>query len=214
MTTHGIPVRNVGGRRISSRSEYVRTMTSDDYRERARTEWIAHGERSIYASRWVDVRLVDVEAPDGHRFEHHVLRMQRVAVAAVLNATSSKLLMLRRHRFIDDSWGWEVPVGIVEPGEDPLATARREVEEETGWRPEGLRQVVEFQPAIGIADTPHEVYFGVGAQEIGEPTDITEAEEVAWVPVEELLDMVNDGRIRDGATLVAVLHLLASRSGS
>ena len=59
-------------------------MTSDDYRERARTEWIAHGERSIYSSRWVDVRLVDVEAPDGHRFEHHVLRMQRVAVAAVL----------------------------------------------------------------------------------------------------------------------------------
>ena len=74
--------------------------------------------------------------------------------------------------------------------------------------------MVEFQPAIGIADTPHEVFLGVGAQEIGEPTDITEAEEVAWVPVEELLDMVNDGRIRDGATLVAVLHLLASRSRS
>ena len=214
MTTHGIPVRNHGGRRISSRSEYVRTMTSDDYRERARTEWIARGERSIYSSRWVDVRLVDVEAPDGHRFEHHVLRMQRVAVAAVLDATSSKLLMLRRHRFIDDSWGWEVPVGIVEPGEAPLATAMREVEEETGWRPAQLRQVVEFQPTIGIADTPHEVFLGVGAREIGEPTDITEAEEVAWVPVEDLLDMVNDGRIRDGATLVAVLHLLASRSRS
>jgi len=189
-------------------------MTSDDHRERARTEWIAYGERSIYTSRWVDVRLVDVEAPDGHRFEHHVLRMQRVAVAAVLDATSTQLLMLRRHRFVDDSWGWEVPVGIVEPGEDPLATARREVEEETGWRAGELRRVVEFQPAIGIADTPHEVYVGVGAEKIGEPTDITEAEDVTWVPVENLLGMVNDGRIRDGATLVAVLHLLASRSSS
>ncbi|MFZ5848901.1 MAG: NUDIX hydrolase [Actinomycetota bacterium] len=187
-------------------------MTSEDHRERARAEWIAYGERSIYASRWVDVRLVDVEAPDGQRFEHHVLRMQRVAVAAVLDSSGTKLLMLRRHRFIDDSWGWEVPVGIVEPEEDALATARREVEEETGWRPGELRRVVEFQPAIGIADTPHEVYLGVGADEIGEPTDITEADEVAWVPVEDLLGMVNDGRIRDGATLVAVLHLLASRS--
>lgn len=188
-------------------------MTPEDHRERLRTEWIAHGERSIYASRWVDVRLVDVEAPDGHRFEHHVLRMQRVAVAVVLDQAEARLLMLRRHRFIDDSWGWEVPVGIVEPGEDPLSTAAREVEEETGWRPDSLRRTVEFQPAIGIADTPHEVYVGVGAHEIGEPTDITEAEEVAWVPVEGLLAMVNDGLIRDGATLVAVLHLLASRSG-
>jgi 8-oxo-dGTP pyrophosphatase MutT (NUDIX family) len=189
-------------------------MTPEDHSEHARTEWIAHGERSIYASRWVDVRLVDVEAPDGNRFEHHVLRMQRVAVAAVLDEAEAKLLMIRRHRFIDDSWGWEVPVGIVEPAEDPLATAAREVEEETGWRPAGLRRAIEFQPAIGIADTPHEVYVGVGAQEIGEPTDRTEAEEVAWVPVEGLLPMVNDGLIRDGATLVAVLHLLASRSGS
>lgn len=186
-------------------------MPTEEHRERGRTRWITHGERSIYASRWVDVRLVDVEAPDGQRFEHHVLRMQRVAVVAVLDATQDAILMLRRHRFIDDSWGWEVPVGIVESGEDPAATAAREVEEETGWRPRELSRVLEFQPAIGIADTPHELFTAVGAELIGEPTDITEADEVAWVPVKDVLGMVSDGRIRDGATLVAVLHLLASR---
>ena len=84
------------------------------------TEWVVHGERSIYSSRWVDVRLADVEAPDGNRFEHHVLRMQRVAVATVVDAERERLLMINRHRFIDDSWGWEVPVGIVEPGEDAV----------------------------------------------------------------------------------------------
>lgn len=186
-------------------------MAPEDGRDRGGTEWIAHGERSIYSSRWVDVRLVDVETPDGHRFEHHVLRMQRVAVAVVLDETEQQVLMLRRHRFVDGSWGWEVPVGIVEADEAPEETAAREVEEETGWRPRELRRILEFQPAIGIADTPHEVFLGRGAQEIGAPTDLTEAAEVAWVPVEALLTMVNDGLIRDGATLVAVLHLLASR---
>jgi 8-oxo-dGTP pyrophosphatase MutT (NUDIX family) len=189
-------------------------MTSENPGERSRAEWITHGERSVYASRWVDVRLVDVETPDGHRFEHHVLRMQRVAVASILDEDARHLLMLRRHRFIDDSWGWEVPVGIVEPDESPLQTAAREVEEETGWRPSELRRVLEFQPALGIADTPHELFTAVGAERIGEPTDVTEADQVAWMPVENLLGMVDDGAIRDGATLVAVLHLIASRSSA
>jgi 8-oxo-dGTP pyrophosphatase MutT (NUDIX family) len=157
------------------------------------------------------VRLVDVEAPDGRRFEHHVVRMQRVAVAAVLNDDRSQLLMLRRHRFIDDSWGWEVPVGIVESDEQPATAAAREVEEETGWRPGPMQRLLAFQPAIGIADTPHEVFLASRATRIGPPTDATEAEEIAWISLEDLLPMVDGGEIRDGATLIAVLHLLASR---
>ena len=176
-----------------------------------RAEWITYGERPIYESRWLRLNLVDVKSPDGTRFEHHVVRMQRVVVAAVLNDEGDKLLMMRRHRFIDDSWGWEVPVGIVDPDENPAAAAVREVEEETGWRVASVERVFQFQPVIGIADTPHEVYVGHGATHIGEPSDVNEADEIDWIPLENLLAMTNDQRIRDGATLVAVLHLLASR---
>jgi hypothetical protein len=83
------------------------------------------------------------------------------------------------------------------------------VEEETGWRPDGLKRVLGFQPAIGIADTPHELFVGHGAVHMGAPSDPTEAAEVAWIPIDALPSMVQDGTIRDGATLVAVLHLLA-----
>ena len=93
-------------------------------------------------------------------------------------------------------------------------TAAREVEEETGWRPAPLTRVLAFQPAIGIADTPHELFLACGAKRIGEPTDITEAQQVAWIPTSDLFGMVNDGSIRDGASLVAVLHLLASGRGA
>lgn len=181
---------------------------------RRRTEWVTHGERTIYSSDWVDLRLVDVTAPDGRRFEHHVVRMQRVAVAVVLDEDLQHLLMLRRHRFVDDSWGWEVPIGIVEAGEESAAAAYREVEEETGWRARRLEKTLSFQPAIGIADTPHDVYVGQGADYIGEPSDVTEAEIVSWVPVRDLSKLVDEGQIRDGATLVAVLGLLASGSRS
>jgi 8-oxo-dGDP phosphatase len=185
-------------------------MADEPSGQTRRAEWVTHGERTIYSSDWLALNLVDVTAPDGRRFEHHVVRMQRVAVAAVLDQGRQHLLMLKRHRFIDQSWGWEVPVGIVEADEEPIDTAAREVEEETGWRPGPLEPLVSFQPAIGIADSPHLVYQGYGAVRIGEPSDVTEAETVAWVPVSDLGKLVDDGQIRDGATLVAVLHLLAS----
>src|SRR4029450_9367445 len=96
-------------------------------------QWKVHGERPIYTSKWVTLWLVDVELPDGQRFEHHVVRMQTVAAAAVI-ADQRRVLMLWRHRFITGTWGWEIPTGIVDPNETPAQTATREVEEETGWR--------------------------------------------------------------------------------
>lgn len=183
-----------------------------DERDDTSAEWVTGKTRSLYSSRWLDLQLVEVTPPDGETFEHHVVRMQRVAVSVVLDDPGERVLMIRRHRFVDDTWGWEVPIGIVEPGESSLAAALREVEEETGWRPRLLEQVVSFQPAIGIADSPHDVLIGRGADLMGAPTDRTEAAQIEWIPLSSLLPLVNDGLVRDGATLVAILHLLASRS--
>src|SRR5690242_17123222 len=119
-------------------------MASEQPGDRSESEWVVRGERTLYDSRWLRLNLVDVEPPGGERFEHHVVRMQRVAVALVLDDSQTQLLMLRRHRFIDDSWGWEVPVGNVVRDETPEHAAYREVEEETGWRPRDLTRIVTF----------------------------------------------------------------------
>jgi hypothetical protein len=58
-----------------------------------------HGQ--IYGSRWVEVSLVDVELPDGERFEHHVLRLPSAAGLAVLDE-AERVRMTWRHRFICD----------------------------------------------------------------------------------------------------------------
>jgi 8-oxo-dGTP pyrophosphatase MutT (NUDIX family) len=96
------------------------------------------GERMIYGNPWVRLMLVDIGPPDGRRFEHHVVRLQTVALALVLD-DQDRVLMLWRHRFITDEWGWELPDGIVSAEEDPAGTAAREVEEETGWRPGAMK---------------------------------------------------------------------------
>lgn len=172
--------------------------------------WLIHGERTVYDNPWVRLDLVDVEPPGVDRFEHHVVRLQHVAIAAVLDERD-RVLMLWRYRFVPGKWGWELPGGIVDAGEDAQATAFREVEEETGWRPSALEHVVTYQPMIGMVDSPHEIYTGTGAQHIGDPTDAEEAGKVAWVPLADVPELMARDELMGSGTLVALLHLLASR---
>ncbi|WP_367043613.1 NUDIX domain-containing protein [Streptomyces sp. Je 1-332] len=174
--------------------------------------WQIHGERTVYDNRWVKLDLVDVEPPGVERFEHHVVRLHHVAISAVID-DQDRVLMLWRYRFVPDKWGWELPGGIVDDGEEPHATALREFEEETGWRPKSLDHVVTYQPMVGMVDSPHEIYVGRGATHVGDPTDIEEAGHVAWVPLSDVPGLMARDELMGSGTLVALLHVLASRAG-
>jgi 8-oxo-dGTP pyrophosphatase MutT (NUDIX family) len=169
--------------------------------------WAIHGERTIYDNPWVRLVLVDVEPPDRSRFEHHVVRLQRVAIAIVID--EDRVLMLWRHRFVPDAFAWELPGGIVDPGEDAAAAAARETEEETGWRPGLMKHLITFQPMVGMVDTPHELYVAHGAEHVGEPTDDEEAGRVEWVPLADIPGLIERGEIAGSGSLVGLLHVLA-----
>ena len=171
-------------------------------------EWIEHGERAIYDSPWVSLHLVDVEIPGGERFEHHVLRRDLPAAGVVVHAPDRGLLLLWRHRFITRTWGWEIPAGRVEAGEDVMAAAAREVLEETGWRPAGLRPLFGYHPTNGMSDLRFELFHADGATHVGEPTDPSESERVEWVPVERVRELVRSGAVGDGLSLTALLWWL------
>ena len=170
------------------------------------------GERYVYSNKWVSLALVEIEPPDGRRFEHHVVRLARVVAAAVINETD-EVLMMWRHRFAVDEWGWELPGGITEPHEEPAATAAREFEEETGWRPLGpMRRLISFQPMPGMVDTPHEVWTAEGAEKVGAPSDAEEAAIIEWVPLANIPEMIKRGEIAGSGPLVGLLTLLMERS--
>ena len=179
----------------------------DDTRDVPR--WQVFGERTVYDNPWVRLVQVDVEPPDGHRFWHHVVRLQTVAAAAVIDK-DQRVLMLLRHRFATGEIGWELPGGIVGPDETAAQAAVRETEEETGWRPTGQPSLItRFQPMPGMVDTPHEIYVVHGATQIGEPTDQEEAGRVDWIPLADVPKMVAAGEILGSGSLVGLLALLS-----
>ncbi|WP_083460183.1 NUDIX hydrolase [Jiangella muralis] len=173
--------------------------------------WKVYGKRTLYDNPWVRLDQVDIEPPGGHRWWHHVVRLRPIAAAVMLDS-DDRVLMLYRHRFVPDQFGWELPGGVIEDGEVGVETAAREAEEETGWRPSGpMKRLCAFEPMPGMVGARHEVYLSLTATRVGEPTDADEAGQIAWISLKEIPGMVSRGQVAGGASLVGLLYLLALR---
>jgi len=171
--------------------------------------WTVHGEREIYHSDWLALALADIELPDGTRFDHHVIRMPAMASGTVIADPDRGVLLLWRHRFVTDTWGWEVPAGRIDPGESPEDAARREALEETGWEPGPLTHLTSYFPHNGTSDLTFHLFSAAGATKRGEPTDPHESERVEWVSWERVRRAIRDGEVHDGLSLTALVWVLA-----
>lgn len=173
------------------------------------TGWTRHGERLVYDNRWVRVTLVDVERPDGQREDYHVVHLDPIAVALVVDERE-RALMLWRYRFPVDQWGYELPGGLVDAGETPAAAAARETLEETGWRPLGTAEhLLRFEPLPGQLSAPIDAFLWRRADRLGEPTDREEAGRVEWVPLDRVPELARRGELLGSGALVPLLfHLI------
>lgn len=172
--------------------------------------WRTFGERSIYDCPWVRLGQVDVGMPDGERAWLHVIRLHRAAVMVLLD-DQDRVLLLWRHRFIVDRWGWELPSGLVDADEEPADAAVRELAEETGYRARQVEHLITFQPLGGMVDSEHVVFVGRDPELIGEPTDTSESERAEWVPLASVPGLIAAGQIWNGGSVVGLLHVLAVR---
>ncbi|WP_086564563.1 NUDIX domain-containing protein [Streptomyces africanus] len=170
-------------------------------------EWKSHSERRVYTDKWVNLSLADVQQPDGSRCEYTIVRLRHLAVAAVLN-DRQEVLMMWRHRFVTDTWAWELPMGLVEDGETPEEAAAREALEETGWRPGPVKPLIYAEPANGITDSQHHVFRADGATYVGPPTEKNESDRIEWIPLSDIRGMIDRREIVSSGSLVGLLYLL------
>lgn len=178
---------------------------------RHESEWVIHSERIVDDTRRTVLSIADVELPDGVRFEQYVLRAPAAVMVVLLDA-AGQVLMLRRHRFVIDQWVWELPGGYVDGGESFEAAVCRESVEETGWRPQRLEKLVDFQPMEGIAEHRHIVYLGTDVEQVTEMRDVNEAAHVRWVPLMEVKDLIAAGQVPGAGAVTGLLAVLLARA--
>jgi 8-oxo-dGTP pyrophosphatase MutT (NUDIX family) len=173
-------------------------------------KWEVRSEEELYRDRWINVRIADVELPDGRHLDHRLIRVQPGAGAVVLN-DHDEVLLLWRHRFITDVWNYEIPMGGLDPGEDPAVGAAREVEEETGWRVGPLRHLLYDEPMNGLVDARNHIYLAESAAYVGPPDEGIECDQVEWIPLTKIAGLISAGQIVGGTTIAALLMAARER---
>lgn len=132
------------------------------------------------------------------------------AVAIVPFADERTILLLRQFRYSAQGDLWEIPAGTIEGCERPLVCARRELEEETGFRAKRWQKLTAFFPAPGISNEVMTLYAARNLLPGKKELDHDEFIEHSAVPLRKALSMVRSGRIRDAKSIVGILWAAGS----
>jgi 8-oxo-dGTP pyrophosphatase MutT (NUDIX family) len=171
-------------------------------------KWEPLGERVLLDGYFkvVDARF---RLPDGTEISRWLLRQRRPALVLCCNERGD-VLLTRQYRAPFDEVEWEIPGGDVEPGEDVVAAAAREFEEETGYKPEQVEHVLTSRASPGESDA--EWYICIARGTVPGQIQLAPDEQIthAWVPLEQALAMAQQKVIRHAGALIALLYASAT----
>ena len=186
-------------------------MTSDELADRPMS-WPVLSSRDLHRDEWVVALREDVVSRPGHpedRFTRISLEHPGAVVVLAVD-DRERVLCLRQYRHTSQHEFVELPAGLRDThGEPAVETAKRELREEAELAAESWRPLLSSYASAGITEEVHEIFLARGLSHAprGDFELVHEEAEmqILWVPFEELLDAVLDGRVRQGPIAQAVL---------
>ena len=161
---------------------------------------------TLYAGRVVSLTKDAVELPDGRRSTREIVHHNGGACIAAIDE-AGEVTLVRQYRYAFSQELLELPAGKLERGEDPFSAAKRELEEETGLVAQEYIDLGPFYPTVGYSTEVIYCYAAKGLSCGAEHPDSGEFLSVCTYPLDTLLCMIEEGKIRDGKTVVSLLKL-------
>jgi 8-oxo-dGTP pyrophosphatase MutT (NUDIX family) len=170
--------------------------------------WRVLASEVLLHNPWFRVLQSRVQMPDQRETRYYSLDFPRPAVG-VVPRREGEVLLIRQYRFLVDQFVWAIPSGGVDPGEDALTAARRELAEETGHQAREVRRLHAYYPSYGCGNQEFHLFEALDVTPLAGSFDRNEVLEVRWFAHAEVKGMLLAEQILDGLTLTPLLFLCA-----
>ena len=165
--------------------------------------------KTVYQGPLFHVDKEEVAEPGTNVVERDIVRHGGSVVILAMDDARKKdplVVLERQYRHAAGQFLYEVPAGKIDPNEDRLAAAKRELQEETGFRAKKWTKLVRYYASPGFLAEWMQVFLAEGLTPGLTSLDEDERVEVMMVPFSELLRLINKGEIHDGKTLIASMY--------
>ena len=159
--------------------------------------------KNIYSGKILILNIESVALPNGATADFEIIRHPGAA-AIVPIREDGRVVLIRQYRHAAGGYIYEIPAGKLHPGEDPLACAARELEEEIGYRAKSLELVTSIYTAPGFTDEVIHIYQGTDLVAGRQQLERDEVLEVVEWPLEMAIARIRDQTIRDAKTIVGL----------
>ena len=166
--------------------------------------------REILKNRIFTIAEEHAVDPDGFEIKRSIVRHPGSAVMMAVDE-KDRVLLVRQFRLPAGKSLWELPAGRLDPGEKPLATAKRELREETGYRAKTWEKLTSYWPSPGYVGEKMNLFLATGLTAGEQEQMDDERIECRWFRRRELRELVLGGKIEDGKTLIGYFLWLESR---
>lgn len=169
--------------------------------------WQIIDGQQVYNNNWITVTHYNVINPSGNKGIYGKVHMKNMAIGVVPLDEEMNTYIVGQYRFVLNEYSWEIPEGGAPLDDEPLASAKRELLEETGLQAKHWQKIQEMSLSNSVTDERCMIFL---ARELSQHTAAPEETEqlvVKKIPFEEVYQMVKDGRITDGVSVAAVLKI-------
>jgi len=166
--------------------------------------------REIYRGRVIQLKVENIIEPGRVKAVREVVQ-HAGSVVVLAHSSDGRIVLVRQYRYAVREFLWELVAGGLEPGERPLAAARRELLEETGYRAGKCRLLFDFFPSPGILTERMFLVEATGLTQSKASPDPDEKIEVGHFSLIQLRKMIRSRDIRDGKTLVGLMWLMLNK---
>ena len=160
--------------------------------------------KKIYSGRVLGINMETARLPDGREVDLEIIRHPGGSCILPLY-DNGDVMLIRQFRHAAGGIIWEVPAGRIDEGDTPESCAERELREEGGVTAGRMEKIAEFFTTPGFCTEMLHIFLARDLKECGQSLEADEYLETVRMPLEEAVEMVHRGEIKDSKTMLALL---------